>query len=68
MIVIGSTIGRCVKLFSWEEVRPTHGVNSAILAAAIAERFNFQVRPALPIPFDAVVKFGDGSAILDGER
>jgi hypothetical protein len=64
--LIGSTSGRCVKLFSWEEVRPVHGINSALLAAAVAEQFNFQVRPTPPIPADAVVKFGDGSVVLNG--
>jgi hypothetical protein len=63
---IGSLVGRCVKLFAWEEARPVHGVNSAILAAAIAEQFNFQVRPKPPITTDAVIKFADGSVVLDG--
>jgi hypothetical protein len=64
--LIASTIGRCVKLFAWEEVRPLHGVNSAILAAAIAEQFNFQTRPKPPVPLDAVIKFGDGVAAING--
>jgi hypothetical protein len=63
---IGSTVGRCVKLFAWEEARPTHGVNTAILAAAVAEQFDFQIRPTPPISFDAVIKFGEGSAVIDG--
>jgi hypothetical protein len=67
MKVIGSTVGRCVKLFAWEEVRPTHGVSSAILAAAVAEQFNFQVSPKPPVPLDAVVKFGDGVTSINGE-
>lgn len=66
MKFIGSTVGRCVKLFAWEEARPTHGVNSAILAAAVAEQFNFQIRPTSPILPDSVIKFGDGSIVIDG--
>jgi hypothetical protein len=64
--LIASTLGRCVKLFAWEEVRPLHGVNSAILAAAIAEQFNFQIRPTPPVSVDAVIKFGDGVAAING--
>jgi hypothetical protein len=63
---IGSTVGRCVKLFAWEEARPTHGVSTAILAAAVAEQFNFQIRPTPPITPDSVIKFGDGSVVIDG--
>ncbi|WP_027556340.1 hypothetical protein [Bradyrhizobium sp. Cp5.3] len=66
MKLIGSTVGRCLKLFAWEEVRPTHGVNSAILATALAEQFNFQIRPTPPISLDQVVKFGDGAVIING--
>jgi hypothetical protein len=66
MKLIGSTIGRCVKLFAWEEVRPLHGISGAILAAAVAEQFNFQIRPPVPIPSDAIIKFGDGSVIVNG--
>jgi hypothetical protein len=64
--LIASTNGRCVKLFSWDEVRPAHGIGSSILAAALAERFEFQIRPPIPIPPDAVARFGDGSARIDG--
>lgn len=66
MKVIASNVGRCLKLFSWEEVRPTHGVNSSILAAAIAEQFNFQIKPPPPVLQDTVIKFGDGSAVING--
>lgn len=66
MKFIGSIVGRCVKLFSWEEARPTHGVSTAILAATIAEQFNFQIRPTSPITPDLVIKFGDGSVVIDG--
>jgi hypothetical protein len=62
---IGSTIGRCVKLFAWEEVRPLHGVNAAILTAAVAERFNFQTGPMPPIALDKVLKFSDGATVID---
>jgi hypothetical protein len=62
--LIGSTGGRCIKLFSWDEVRPVHGIQSTLLASALAEQFNFQVRPTLPIPADA--KFADGSVVIDG--
>jgi hypothetical protein len=62
---IASSIGRCVQLFSWEEVRPPHGISSAMLAIAIAERYGFQVRPNLPIPPDSVVRFGDGSVAIN---
>jgi hypothetical protein len=64
--LIGSTIGRCVKLFAWEEVRPLHGISSAILAAGVAEQFNFQGSPPIPIPTDAIVKFTDGTVIING--
>jgi hypothetical protein len=64
--LIGSHVGRCLKLFAWEEVRPVHGVNSSILAAAIAEQFNFQIKPTPPILPDTVIKFGDGSAVING--
>jgi hypothetical protein len=64
--LIGSIVGRCVKLFAWEEVRPVHGVNSSILAAAIAEQFNFQIKPTPPILPDTVIKFGDGLAVING--
>jgi hypothetical protein len=43
-----------------------HGINSALLAAALAERFNFQIRPSTPIPPDTVVKFAEGLANIDG--
>jgi hypothetical protein len=63
--LIGSTIGRCVTLFSWDEVRPIHGVNPAILAAAVMERFNFQLGPTPPVALDKVVKFADGSTVIE---
>jgi hypothetical protein len=63
--LLASTVGRCVKLFAWEEVRPEHGVNASILVAAIAERFNFQFRPPAPVQPDAVLKFGEGSTLID---
>jgi hypothetical protein len=66
MKLISSNIGRCVKLFAWEEVRPLHGINSTLLAAAVAEQFNFQIRPPAPISPDSVVKFAEGFANIDG--
>jgi hypothetical protein len=57
---IASSIGRCIKLFSWEEIRPVHGMGPAMLAAAITERFGFQVRPTIPLPPDTKATFADG--------
>jgi hypothetical protein len=57
---IASAIGRCVKLFSWEEIRPVHGMGPAMLAAAINERFGFNVRPTIPVPAGVNATFGDG--------
>jgi hypothetical protein len=62
MKLISSNVGRCIKLFSWEEIRPIHGINSSLLAAALSEQFTFQVRPPTPIPPDMVVKFAEGLA------
>ncbi|MGJ4924812.1 hypothetical protein ACQR1H_31175 [Bradyrhizobium sp. HKCCYLRH2015] len=64
MRLIASVIGRCLKLFSWEEIRPVHGISPAILASAIADRFQFQIKPPLPLPPDSVAKFGDGSVVI----
>jgi hypothetical protein len=66
MKLISSNVGRCVKLFAWEEVRPLHGINSALLAAALAEQFNFQIRPSAPILPETVVKFAEGLANING--
>jgi hypothetical protein len=63
---IGPIGGRYLKLFSWEEVRPIHGMTNTIMVAAAAERFNFQFKPPAPVPPDAVLKFADGAAIIDG--
>lgn len=65
MKFIGANGGRCLKLFAWEEVRPPHGITSIILIPAIAEKFNFQVKPTPPVPMDAVIKFADGLLELD---
>src|ERR1700754_4863116 len=35
-----------------------------MLAAALTEKFGFQVKPALPLPPDANAKFGDGFAAI----
>jgi hypothetical protein len=61
---IASSIGRCLKLFSWEEVRPVHGMGPAMLAAAITERFGFQVRPTIPLVPDSNARFLDGVATI----
>jgi hypothetical protein len=37
-----------------------------MLVLAATERFGFQFRPPHPVPSDAVLKFSDGSAIVDG--
>jgi hypothetical protein len=66
MKLISSNVGRCVKLFAWEEVRPLHGINSSLLAEALAEQFNFQVRPSAPILPDTVVKFAEGLSNIGG--
>jgi hypothetical protein len=63
---IGPNGGRCLKLFSWEEVRPLHGITPTILVSAITERFHFQFKPALPVPPDTVVKLADGSIEING--
>ena len=65
MKLIASNVGRCVKLFSWEDVRPVHGVNTTILVAAIAERFGFQFKPPAPVAPDIVLHFGEGSVLID---
>lgn len=66
MKFIGSNGGRCTRLFSWEEIRPTHGITPSLLAAVVTERFQFQVRPPHPVPQDTLLKFADGSVVIDG--
>jgi hypothetical protein len=66
--LIGSTAGRCLKLFAWEEVRPPHGISTSLLVAALAEQFNFLVKPSLPVPPDSMAKFADGAIVIDGAR
>jgi hypothetical protein len=63
---IGPNGGRCVKLFSWEEVRPLRGTTPNILVSVIVERFHFQFKPTVPVPPDTVIKFADGSTDIDG--
>jgi hypothetical protein len=63
--VISSTAGRCIKLFAWDEVRPVHGITPTLLARAVTEQFNFQIKPSGPAPQD-MGKFGDGSIVVDG--
>jgi hypothetical protein len=63
---IGPNGGRCVKLFSWEEVRPLRGTTPNILVSVIVERFHFQFKPTVPVPPDTVINFADGSTDIDG--
>jgi hypothetical protein len=63
---IASVGARCLKIFSWEEVRPPHGITNTMMVAAATERFGFQFRPPPPVPSDAVLKFADGKTIIDG--
>jgi hypothetical protein len=64
--VISSTVGRCIKLFAWDEVRPVHGITPTLLARAVTEQFNFQIRPSESTPPQDMGKFGDGSIVVDG--
>lgn len=66
MKFISSAVGRCLNLFSWEEVRPAQGIGPTMLAAALVERFGFQGRPTFPLAPDGIAKFTDGAALIDG--
>lgn len=65
MKFIGANVGRCVKLFAWEEVRPVHGVSTRHLVTAICDRFKFQVKPDFPVAADTVIKFAEGSTVIE---
>lgn len=67
MKTISSDIGRCLRLFSWDEVRPTHGINASMIVNSFADRFNFQFKPDSPVAPNIILKFAEGTTLINDE-